>query len=63
MSKGRKKLATALKKMQGTLEKSRLIDNEMQVDLCSRFAKPVRQNAYICTSFMQNVSFALRTLL
>ena len=40
MSKGRKKLPTALKKMQGTLEKSRVIDNEMQVDLCSEVPPP-----------------------
>ena len=33
MSKGRKKLPTAMKKMQGTLEKSRVLENEMQVDL------------------------------
>ena len=36
MSKGRKKLPTALKEMQGTLEKSRLVENEMQVDLVSQ---------------------------
>ena len=35
MGKGRKKMPTALKKMQGTNEKSREVDNEMQVDLCS----------------------------
>ena len=35
MSKGRKKLPTALKEMQGTLEKSRIVENEMQVDLVS----------------------------
>ena len=34
MTKGRKKLPTELKKMQGTIEKSRLVENEMQVDLC-----------------------------
>ena len=35
MGKGRKKLPTAMKIMQGTLEKSRVIENEMQVDLLS----------------------------
>ena len=35
MGKGRKKIPTELKKMQGTIEKSRLVENEMQVDLCS----------------------------
>ena len=35
MGKGRKKLPTALKKMQGTTEKSREVENEMQVELCS----------------------------
>tara|TARA_R110000824_G_scaffold256377_1_gene445432 strand:+ start:58 stop:534 length:477 start_codon:yes stop_codon:yes gene_type:complete len=35
MSKGRKKTPTAIKEMQGTLEKSRVLDNEMQVDLVS----------------------------
>tara|TARA_R110002051_G_scaffold58434_1_gene107663 strand:+ start:65 stop:541 length:477 start_codon:yes stop_codon:yes gene_type:complete len=34
MGKGRKKIPTALKSMQGTTEKSREVDNEMQVDLC-----------------------------
>lgn len=35
MSKGRKKTPTAIKEIQGTLEKSRVLDNEMQVDLVS----------------------------
>jgi P27 family predicted phage terminase small subunit len=35
MSKGRKKIPTVLKEMQGTLEKSRIVENEMQVDLVS----------------------------
>jgi P27 family predicted phage terminase small subunit len=35
MGKGRKKLPTAIKEMQGTLEKSRVLENEMQVDLVS----------------------------
>ena len=35
MAKGRKKLPTAMKEMQGTLEKSRVLENEMQVDLVS----------------------------
>lgn len=34
MGKGRKKIPTALKQMQGTTEKSRLVENEMQVELC-----------------------------
>ena len=34
MGKGRKKLPSALKQMQGTTEKSRLVENEMQVELC-----------------------------
>ena len=34
MAKGRKKLPTNLKKIQGTLEKSRLVEIEMQVELC-----------------------------
>lgn len=34
MGKGRKKIPTALKQMQGTTEKSREVENEMQVDLC-----------------------------
>ncbi len=33
MGKGRKKIPTALKQMQGTTEKSRLVENEMQVDV------------------------------
>ena len=36
MGKGRKKLPTAMKEMQGTLEKSRVLENEMQVDLVSQ---------------------------
>ena len=36
MGKGRKKLPTAMKEMQGTLEKSRVLKNEMQVDLVSQ---------------------------
>ena len=35
MAKGRKKLPTVLKEMQGTLEKSRVLENEMEVDLVS----------------------------
>lgn len=35
MGKGRKKVPTKLKAMQGTTEKSREVANEMQVDLCS----------------------------
>lgn len=34
MGKGRKKIPTILKQMQGTTEKSRLVENEMQVDVC-----------------------------
>ena len=34
MGKGRKKIPTALKQMQGTTEKSREVENEMQVDVC-----------------------------
>ena len=34
MAKGRKKIPTKLKAMQGTTEKSREVANEMQVDLC-----------------------------
>jgi P27 family predicted phage terminase small subunit len=36
MGKGRKKLPTAMKEMQGTLEKSRVLKNEMQVDLVTQ---------------------------
>jgi len=32
--KGRKKIPTKLKEAQGTIEKSRLVENEMQVDAC-----------------------------
>ena len=34
MGKGRKKIPTKLKAIQGTTEKSREVKNEMQVDLC-----------------------------
>ena len=34
MSKGRKKIPTQLKKIQGTIRKCREVENEMQVDLC-----------------------------
>lgn len=40
MGKGRKKLPTALKQMQGTIEKSREVENEMQVDLCKSIPEP-----------------------
>ena len=33
MAKGRKKLPTVLKEMQGTLEKSRVLENEMEVHI------------------------------
>ena len=36
MGKGRKKTPTKIKEMQGTLEKSRTIENEMVVDLVSK---------------------------
>ena len=35
MGKGRKKIPTKIKAMQGTTEKSREVENEMQVDLCA----------------------------
>ena len=35
MAKGRKKIPTKIKEMQGTVEKSRSIENEMAVDLVS----------------------------
>ena len=35
MGKGRKKIPTNIKAMQGTVEKSRLVENEMEVDLCT----------------------------
>ena len=34
MGKGRKKLPTKIKEMQGTLDPSRAVINEMQVDIC-----------------------------
>ena len=34
MGKGRKKIPTKINEMQGTLQKSRVVENEMQVDLC-----------------------------
>ena len=34
MGKGRKKIPTRIKELQGTLEKSRTLENEMQVELC-----------------------------
>tara|TARA_Y100000401_G_scaffold114934_1_gene117739 strand:+ start:236 stop:712 length:477 start_codon:yes stop_codon:yes gene_type:complete len=40
MGKGRKKLPTALKQMQRTVEKSREVENEMQVELCSTIPDP-----------------------
>ena len=39
MAKGRKKIPTKLKKMQGTSVPSRLIENEMQVDIISKIPK------------------------
>ena len=39
MGKGRKKIPTNLKAMQGTIEKSRLVKNEMQVDLVDSIPK------------------------
>ena len=40
MAKGRKKLPTELKKIQGTLDKSRILKNEMQADLCIEIPTP-----------------------
>lgn len=34
MGRGRKKVPTRLKELQGTVEKSRLVDNEMTAELC-----------------------------
>ena len=39
MAKGRKKIPTKLKKMQGTSVPSRLIENEMQVDIITKIPK------------------------
>ena len=35
MGKGRKKIPTKIKKMQGTITPSRILENEMKVDLIS----------------------------
>ena len=35
MGKGRKKIPTRVKELQGTIEKSRLVDNEMTAELCA----------------------------
>ena len=40
MSKGRKKLPTKIKQMQGTLDKSRELKNEMQVSLIQALPSP-----------------------
>ena len=40
MTKGRKKLPTKIKEMQGTLEASREVINEMQVDLVQKIPEP-----------------------
>tara|TARA_R100001594_G_scaffold120509_2_gene156114 strand:- start:273 stop:749 length:477 start_codon:yes stop_codon:yes gene_type:complete len=40
MSKGRKKIPTKIKEMQGTITPSRIIENEMQVDLCTNIPDP-----------------------
>tara|TARA_R100000278_G_C5476538_1_gene166618 strand:+ start:1813 stop:2289 length:477 start_codon:yes stop_codon:yes gene_type:complete len=40
MTKGRKKLPTKIKEMQGTLESSREVINEMQVDLVQKIPEP-----------------------
>ena len=40
MSKGRKKLPTKIKEMQGTLDACREVENEMQVDLVKKIPEP-----------------------
>ena len=40
MGKGRKKTPTRLKELQGTLEKSRTLENEMMVELCPAVPAP-----------------------
>ena len=40
MSRGRKKIPTRLKELQGTVEKSRLVENEMQAELCHAIPEP-----------------------
>ncbi len=40
MGKGRKKLPTKIKEMQGTLDVSREVENEMQVDLVQQIPEP-----------------------
>ena len=40
MGKGRKKLPTKIKEMQGTLDVSREVENEMQVDLVQHIPEP-----------------------
>ena len=40
MAKGRKKLPTKIKEMQGTLDVSREVENEMQVDLVKQIPEP-----------------------
>lgn len=40
MGKGRKKLPTKIKEMQGTLDVSREVENEMQVDLVLQIPQP-----------------------
>lgn len=40
MGKGRKKIPTRLKELQGTVEKSRLVENEMTAELCQAIPEP-----------------------
>ena len=65
MSKGRKKLPTQIKKIQGTLDKSREVKNEMQVSTLSELPPPpnwLRETAQIEWRNVTNELFSLQML-
>ena len=56
MSKGRKKLPTKIKEMQGTLDSSRVLKNEMQVSLLKELPQPPKWLSPIAQSEWVNVT-------
>jgi P27 family predicted phage terminase small subunit len=59
MGKGRKKIPTRLKELQGTVEKSRQVENEMTAELCHAIPQPPEWLSEIAKQEWQKVTLEL----
>jgi P27 family predicted phage terminase small subunit len=59
MGKGRKKIPTRIKELQGTVEKSRMVENEMTAELCSSIPEPPNWLSEIAKQEWEKVTLEL----